>query len=546
MSFSNLNLCSSLLKALDKSGYKEPTTIQALAIPEALQRKDVIAVAQTGTGKTAAFVLPALQLLIDQGDDKRPNHAQKPRILILAPVRELANQITDAIYKYSSYTKFKVASIVGGMPYHAQMRQLSRPLDIIVATPGRLMDYIDRGCVDLSQVQMLVLDEADRMLDMGFIEDIKHISQYLPKQRQSLLFTATLNNHIRQLATRLLSDPVHVQQENESVAVDRIEQKVYLADDMYHKKDILQHILSNQSIYKAIIFSATKIQADRITDELRDVGFAAVALHGDIRQQKRSRILNQFKNGKVNLLVATDVVARGIDISDISHVINFDLPKNAEEYVHRIGRSGRAGREGAAISLVSADQIRTLKDIEHYIKLKLERLTIEGLEPKVKEHSFEHGRKPDKRSAGKNSSSHSKRKFSKDFSTSRGGERKGFSANRSSERKDFSAGRGSERKEFSSSRGGERKDFPASRGNERTEYRGKPGQAKARTKPTTGFENQEQRAPRRNPKAPSTMKPMERPFKPKTKPAGTFTAASASRKKLSLKKPNKAKPAYSN
>lgn len=389
MSFANLNLSQPIQKALAKCGHAQPTPIQAQAIPIALTGKDVIGIAQTGTGKTAAFTLPALERLLNVPKQSLPS------ILILAPVRELAKQITDAIHQYGSEMRVKVVSIFGGMPYHAQMRQLSQPVDIIVATPGRLIDYLNRGKINLSQIKTFVLDEADRMLDMGFIDDVKLISEHLPKQRQTLLFTATMDERIKKLANSLLHAPEHITIASKSTTLEKIKQTVYLTDDVSHKNRLLEHILNSENVYKAIIFSATKHHSDKLAKQLRDQGHAVSAIHGDIRQQKRNFILEQFRRGKINILVATDVAARGIDIADVSHVINFDIPRTGEDYVHRIGRTGRAGKDGIAISFILTSEHGQLKRIERYVGNAINQLMIEGLEPKRTFKTFENKtRKP--------------------------------------------------------------------------------------------------------------------------------------------------------
>lgn len=388
MSFRDLQLIQPLLQALNKSGYKQPTAIQTKAIPRILSGKDIIAIAQTGTGKTAAFVLPVLQRLAEN------SHRKLPNILILAPVRELATQITVAIHKYSQELDIKVISILGGMPYHSQLRQLAKPCDIIVATPGRLIDYLNRGSIDLSQVTTFILDEADRMLDMGFFEDVKLISNYLPKKRQTLMFTATMGKEITQLAKTILHSPEHIEVTGESITLANIEQLLYITDDNNHKNQLLTYFLNTQSIYKAIVFSATKHNADKLAKQLHSLGHAVDALHGDIKQQKRNRILDQFRKGKINILIATDVAARGIDISDISHVINYDIPKTAEDYVHRIGRTGRAGKKGVAITFVLVKEALALKRIERFIGTTISQHHIAGLAPNTKIQSEE--RKPNK------------------------------------------------------------------------------------------------------------------------------------------------------
>lgn len=376
MSFHKLNLSEPVLKALEKSGYTQPTPIQEQAIPRALAGKDLIATAQTGTGKTAAFMLPAIELLA------RTKMAGKPRILVLTPTRELATQVNDAAKKYGSFMRINVVNILGGMPYHAQMRQLARPVDIVVATPGRLIDYLERGKLDLSAVQMLILDEADRMLDMGFIDAVRYIADQTPVERQTLLFTATLDDRLAKLAQSILNEPERIEVAGKAMTLDNIEQRVYLADDEKHKNDLLQHLIEAEDIDKAIIFSATKRNADKLARQLYDQGLAAAALHGDMNQHKRNKTLTQLRHGRIQLLVATDVAARGIDVNEISHVINYDLPKFAEDYVHRIGRTGRAGKSGIAISLVSFDTFNDLKRIERYTNHTIKQSTVEGLEPK--------------------------------------------------------------------------------------------------------------------------------------------------------------------
>jgi superfamily II DNA/RNA helicase len=375
-SFENLNLSKPILNALAKSDYTEPTPIQEEGIPLVLAGKDIIAKAPTGTGKTAVFVLPALELLL------KAKTRIKPRVLILTPTRELATQITDVIYKLGKDFKVNVASILGGMPYREQLRKLSRPHDIIVATPGRLLDYMNRGNMDFSQIEMLVLDEADRMLDMGFIDDVKMIANATPQNRQTLLFTATLDGRLVKLAGNMLNSPEHIEVEHKKETLDNITQRLYVADDAGHKTRLLQHLLESENVYKAIVFSATKKNADELAKQLRLKGYSATAMHGDMRQHKRNTTITQFKSGKIQLLIATDVAARGIDVNDLSHVFIYDLSRFAEDHVHRIGRTGRAGKKGTAISFASpADGIH-LQKIERMIKHSIPRSVVAGLEPR--------------------------------------------------------------------------------------------------------------------------------------------------------------------
>lgn len=375
MTFTQLNLNSLISKAIHACGYTKPTPIQARSIPVILDGKDLLASAQTGTGKTAAFVLPMLHRLSES------KSGIKARALILTPTRELANQITQATYQYGKFSRLKVTSVVGGMPYRQQLRNLSNAIDIIVATPGRLLDHMENRKVDLSNIEMLILDEADRMLDMGFIDDIKKIVKKIPDQRQTLLFSATVDNRLSKVINEFLRNPVRIDLASEKIAPVDIEQKLYLVDNAQHKIQIFQELLQDRNIYKAIIFSATKVNADRLARQLREQKYLASALHGDMKQGARNRIVEQLRRNNIQFLVATDVASRGIDIADVSHVINFDLPKFSEDYVHRIGRTGRAGKTGVAISLALPSEARQVQRIERFTKQPLQLATIEGLEP---------------------------------------------------------------------------------------------------------------------------------------------------------------------
>jgi superfamily II DNA/RNA helicase len=377
MSFETLNLSAPILKAIAACGYTAPTPIQAQSIPLALSGKDLIGSAQTGTGKTASFVLPALQRLTEPSQLK----GKGPRILVLTPTRELANQVTDAVRNYGKFMKVRSGSILGGMPYREQMFLLSRPVDMIVGTPGRIIDHLDRRSLDLSRLELLILDEADRMLDMGFSEDIDRIAAACPDARQTLLFTATMDQAMAKIAGRLLKNPERVAIEGTEVSDLQIEQRLHVTDDMRHKTRLLQHLISDESVTKAIIFSATKRDADMLATELYAQGHAAAALHGDMSQGARNRTIVNMRRGKVRLLVATDVAARGLDVTGISHVINYDLPKFAEDYVHRIGRTGRAGATGVAISFCSGSEVAYLDRIERYTGKTLQQHVIPGLEP---------------------------------------------------------------------------------------------------------------------------------------------------------------------
>ena len=378
MSFQELNLSENLLRAIEASGYTTPTEIQRQAIPAALAGRDLMASAQTGTGKTAAFVLPALERL------QQPAKVQGrgPRVLILTPTRELATQIQEAIARYSRFTKLRSGAIVGGAPYPPQEKLLRMPLDLLVATPGRLMDHMERGRVDFSRTELLVLDEADRMLDMGFIEPVEEISAATPADRQTLLFSATLEGTVEKLARRLLKDPLRIQVAGVKEKHANIEQRIHQADDYKHKNQLLQHLLNGQDMTQAIVFTATKRGADKLAEDLGEQGYPCAALHGDMKQSARNRTVQRMRRGDVKVLVATDVAARGLDITGITHVINFDLPMVAEDYVHRIGRTGRGGAFGIAVSLIGPDDWSKLAQIERLTGNRLDRSVVPGLEPR--------------------------------------------------------------------------------------------------------------------------------------------------------------------
>lgn len=377
MSFETLQLPQHILKAIASCGYTSPTPIQEKAIPLALEGKDLIASAQTGTGKTAAFILPALQRLSVPSQMT----GRGPRILVLTPTRELANQVTDAVRNYGKFMRVNSGAILGGMPYREQLQLLSKPVDLIVATPGRLIDHLERGRINLSRLELLVLDEADRMLDMGFSEDVDKIAAAAPKNRQTLLFTATMDNAMAKLAQRLLQEPVRIEIAGQTTTHEQIEQRLHVADNLQHKTRMLQHLIADGAVTKAIIFSATKRDADLLARDLHAQGHSAAALHGDMTQNARNKTIHNMRRGKIRLLVATDVAARGLDVTGISHVINFDLPKFAEDYVHRIGRTGRAGASGIAISFASLNDLNYLDRIERYTGQSLPMHVIPGLEP---------------------------------------------------------------------------------------------------------------------------------------------------------------------
>jgi len=378
LSFESLNLDNALLRAIEESGYTTPTAIQSQAIPVVTAGHDLMASAQTGTGKTAAFMLPALNLLATPHELK----SRGPRILVLVPTRELAAQVNEAARKYGKFIRARTVSIVGGMPYPLQNKLLSQPLDILVATPGRLLDHMERGRIDLSRLQMLVLDEADRMLDMGFLPDVERICEQLTAERQTLLFSATLDGDIARIAKQILKNPKTIQVATQKEKHANIEQHLYYVDDMTHKNKLLEHLLIAPEVNQVIIFTSTKRHCDVLAEDLYAAGHKTAALHGDMTQGARNRTLTKLRQGDVKVLVATDVAARGIDVNGISHVINYDLPKFAEDYIHRIGRTGRAGKTGIAISFASNMDRHILRKIEQFTGNRIEPGVIEGFEPK--------------------------------------------------------------------------------------------------------------------------------------------------------------------
>jgi superfamily II DNA/RNA helicase len=377
MSFEELNLHPSIQKAVAGSGYDRPTPIQQQAIPAIIAGQDLLASAQTGTGKTAAFILPALQRLMVRSESR----SRGPRILVLTPTRELAQQIHDAASKYGKYVRYKSTSIVGGMPFMAQNRALANGVDLLIATPGRLIDHIQQGHIDFSRLEMLVLDEADRMLDMGFVADVKRIAKATPETRQTLLFSATLDSKIIDLAKDLLRDPKRIEIATARERHEGIEQRLHHVDGLSHKMRLLVHLLAQDEVSKAIVFTSTKRGADKLADDLDLVGFEAAALHGNMSQNARNRTIEKMRRGHVNVLVATDVAARGIDIGGVTHVFNFDLPNTAEDYVHRIGRTGRAGALGLAISFAGPRDSGIVRDIERYTGRAVDAHVIPGYEP---------------------------------------------------------------------------------------------------------------------------------------------------------------------
>jgi len=377
MSFESLGLAESLVRAVHDKGYTQPTPIQTQAIPAILQGQDIMAAAQTGTGKTAGFTLPLLQRLLPG----QPVKANGVRALVLTPTRELAAQVYESVQVYGENLPLRSTVVFGGVSINPQMKNLRRGVDVLVATPGRLLDLHKQNAVKLNQVEILVLDEADRILDMGFIHDIKRVLALLPAKRQNLLFSATFSGDIRDLARGLLNNPVEIDVAPRNSTTELVEQVVHPVDKG-RKAALLSHLIKSQDWTQAIVFSRTKHGANRLVDYLMEDGISAAAIHSNKSQGARTKALSEFKNGKVSILVATDIAARGLDIPQLPQVVNFDLPNVPEDYVHRIGRTGRAGETGHAISLVSADESKQLADIERLIKRKITREEITGFEAK--------------------------------------------------------------------------------------------------------------------------------------------------------------------
>lgn len=374
MSFANLNIIDPLLRALAKEGYTTPTPIQKLAIPPLLDGKDLVGIAQTGTGKTAAFVLPILQRMMAERKSSPPG---VPRVLVLAPTRELAAQIGQSFATYGQFLRFRHLVIFGGVRQGPQVQMLSRGVDILIATPGRLLDLMNQGYIELKGVEFFVLDEIDRMLDMGFIKDVRRVVSALPVKRNSLFFSATMSQQTGEFAESFLSNPVHVEAAHTTCTLDCIDQSVFFVDQN-SKNSLLLELLRDGDMDRVLVFARTKHRADKVAMMLEKNRIRADAIHGNKSQNQRTKAMHNFKSGHIQVLVATDIAARGIDISDITHVVNYDLPNEPESYVHRIGRTGRAGASGTAFSFCAADERSFLRDIE--------RLTREQI--KVAEHQF--------------------------------------------------------------------------------------------------------------------------------------------------------------
>lgn len=390
MTFDDLGLSTELLRAVSDQGYSEPTPIQAKAIPIVLEGRDVLAGAQTGTGKTAGFTLPLLQLL----NAKKPAAGKRPvRALVLTPTRELAAQVAESVTTYGKHLPLRSAVIFGGVNIRPQISALRQGIDILVATPGRLLDHVGQKTLDLSQVEILVLDEADRMLDMGFIHDIRKVLALLPKQRQNLLFSATFSEDIKRLADGLLNAPTLIEVARRNTAAESVGQVVHHVDKS-RKRELLSFLIGSQNLQQVLVFTRTKHGANRLAQQLGKDGLSAAAIHGNKSQGARTRALADFKRGAVRVLVATDIAARGLDIDQLPHVVNYELPNVSEDYVHRIGRTGRAGNEGQAVSLVSVDEHKLLADIERLLKRKVPKVVIAGYEvdPSIKPEPIKNGR----------------------------------------------------------------------------------------------------------------------------------------------------------
>ena len=394
MSFSHLGLSPEIVRAVTERGYNQPTPIQKQAIPVVLSGGDILAGAQTGTGKTASFTLPLLHKLSTNRVQNNTNGFSPIRALILTPTRELAAQVQESVRDYGKYLNLNSMVMFGGVSIGPQKQKLRTRVDILVSTPGRLLDHVQQGTVNLSRVEVLVLDEADRMLDMGFINDIRRILSLLPKQRQNLLFFATFSDKIKTLAAGLLNNPTMIEVAQRNVTAATVSQKVYHVD-RERKRQLLSHLIRENKWYQVLVFSRTKYGADRLVKQLGEDRIQALAIHGNKSQGARTHALGKFKAGTLQVLVATDIAARGLDISELPYVINYDLPNVPEDYVHRIGRTGRAGAEGEAISLVCVDEHHLLADIEELIQQRLPKEFVAGfaVNPEIKAEPIPNGRK---------------------------------------------------------------------------------------------------------------------------------------------------------
>ncbi len=429
MTFDELGLSAPLLRAIEEKGYRQPSPIQAVAIPAVLSGRDLMAAAQTGTGKTAGFTLPILELLHAKG----VAHPHRIRALVLTPTRELAAQVAESIATYGAHLPFKSTVVFGGVKPNPQIAALRKGIDILVATPGRLLDLCQQGEVKFSDIEVLVLDEADRMLDMGFIHDIRRILKLLPQQRQNLMFSATFANEIRGLAKTIMNNPLEVSVSAPNTTAERVKQWVYPVDKI-RKSALLRELVVQNDWQQVLVFSRTKHGANRLSEYLEKAGVNASAIHGNKSQGARTNALSGFKSGKIRVLVATDIAARGLDIAQLPQVVNFDLPNVPEDYVHRIGRTGRAGASGRAFSLVSADEIKQLNDIEQVIQRHITREYVDGFEPDHEVPASAPLRKPRTSGQGKTAGGRGRRDDKQPGPTSRGRSTEGHNRPRQKKR----------------------------------------------------------------------------------------------------------------
>ena len=429
MTFDELGLSAPLLRAIEEKGYRQPSPIQAVAIPAVLSGRDLMAAAQTGTGKTAGFTLPILELLHAKG----VAHPHRIRALVLTPTRELAAQVAESIATYGAHLPFKSTVVFGGVKPNPQIAALRKGIDILVATPGRLLDLCQQGEVKFSDIEVLVLDEADRMLDMGFIHDIRRILKLLPQQRQNLMFSATFANEIRGLAKTIMNNPLEVSVSAPNTTAEKVKQWVYPVDKI-RKSALLRELVVQNDWQQVLVFSRTKHGANRLSEYLEKAGVNASAIHGNKSQGARTKALSGFKSGKIRVLVATDIAARGLDIAQLPQVVNFDLPNVPEDYVHRIGRTGRAGASGRAFSLVSADEIKQLNDIERVIQRHIIREYVDGFEPDHEVPASAPLRKPRTSGQGKTAGGRGRRDDKQPGPTSRGRSTEGHNRPRQKKR----------------------------------------------------------------------------------------------------------------
>jgi ATP-dependent RNA helicase RhlE len=458
MSFESLGLRAELVRAASEKGYSEPTPIQIQAIPLILKGKDLMGGAQTGTGKTAGFTLPMLQRLMES----KPQKGRRAiRTLVLTPTRELAAQVTESVRDYGKHLPIRTTSVFGGVSINPQIKKLRDGVDILVATPGRLLDHVGQNTVDLSRIEILILDEADRMLDMGFIHDIRKVLKLVPKKKQTLLFSATFSNEIKHLAGDLLNEPELIEVAQRNTSAERVTQVVHPVDAK-KKRKLLSKLIGAGNWKQVLVFARTKRNCDRLAQSLIKDGLDAAAIHGGKSQGARTKALAHFKSGKVRVLVATDIAARGLDISQLPHVVNYELPHVPEDYVHRIGRTGRAGHEGEAISLVCIDEAKLLKDIERLIKIDIPKLVIENFEvdPTIKAQPITMGRQQQPRHGGGQNQSQ------------RNAQKHGSGAKKPSQRRRSASGKSQGNGGNGNGNGNKKKPSPSS-----SLYKGKQGQS---------------------------------------------------------------------